>query len=160
MVSSKSDLQIIALMGLFVPLTSLNFSLMKSCDSVHLVTRNKVFALICYILVFWIATGKELDTLLYAIVIHSGFAFLVSVFSLSRIEGFTLKIYFLYIGFASLASLVIVVHKYLLAFDVGNVYGHLVINCATLFLFSFWFYRILCEYQIASHKIVKKRCNL
>ena len=130
-------LQIIALMGLFVPLTSLNFSLMKSCDSVHLVTRNKVFALICYIPVFWIATGKELNTLLYAIVIHSGFAFLVSVFSLSRIEGFTLKIYFLYIlGSLLFASLVIVVHKYLLAFDVANVYGHLVINCATLFLFS------------------------
>lgn len=128
-------LQIIAIMGLFIPLTSLNFSFMKASGDAYLVTKNKIFALVCYLPLFFFVSDKEIDILLYAVVLHSGCMFIMSVISLSRIDGVKLCIYVQHLVWAYIvASVPVLLHKYFIAFELESVHGNLAINLLSLSL--------------------------
>lgn len=128
-------LQIIALMGLFVPLTSLNFSFMKASGDAFLVTKNKIFGLVCYLPLFLLITDKGIDSLLYAIVLHSACMFVLSVLSLSRINGVQLRIYIQNLLMASIVACApIFLHNYFLAYELGNAYVNLATNLVLLTL--------------------------
>jgi len=128
-------LQIIAIMGLFIPLTSLNFSFMKASGDAYLVTKNKIFALVCYLPLFFFVSDKEINSLLYAVVLHSGCMFIVSVLSLSRIDGVQLCIYIQHLVWASIvASVPVFLHKYFITYGLDSVYGNLAVNLVSLSL--------------------------
>lgn len=130
-------LQIISLVGLFIPLTSLNFSFMKASGDAALVTMNKIFALACYIPFFFFVAERDLDRFLYAVVLHAACMFIVSVFSLSKLDGVLLPIYIQrLLGASFIASIPVFVHKYVITFELEHAFSNLAVNLVSLSLIT------------------------
>ena len=137
-------LKIISLVGLFIPLTSLHFSFMKASGDAALVTMNKIFALACYMPLFFFYAERDLDSFLYAVVLHAGFMFIVSVFSLYKLDGVELPIYIQrLVGACFIASIPVFLHKYLISFELEGTFSNLVANLATLSLMTMLIYFVV-----------------
>lgn len=121
--------------GIFMPLVSLNLTLMKSVGLVHVMSFNKIIALLLIVVLFLVVDNLNLINILDNLIVYSIILYIISLFSLLDLGARHLFYYLKWIISTSICSITIIcLHHLLLYITIVDPYLNIAINGASLLI--------------------------
>ena len=146
--NSAPILSLLIFGGIFIPITSLNLSLLKSTGHSSLLTLNKLLALLLIPIVFFITQDNNLDYFLKSLIVYFISLYFISVISISKIQHFSLSLYFSRIAFVSIITLIpMALFKLTVDISISNIFLNLLLNVIIFISFIMPTYFILWKYM-------------
>tara|TARA_B100000212_G_scaffold342096_1_gene327566 strand:+ start:1731 stop:3140 length:1410 start_codon:yes stop_codon:yes gene_type:complete len=145
--NSAPILSLLIFGGIFIPITSVNLSLLKSTGYSSLLTLNKLLALLLIPIVFFIAQDNNLDYFLKSLIVYFISLYFVSVISISKVQSFSLSLYFSRIVIVSIiTSIPMILFNLIVDISISNNFLNLLLNVIIFISFIMPTYFIFWKY--------------
>ena len=132
---SASILKKLIYIGIFMPLVSLNLTLMKSVGLVHVMTFNKIIALLLIVVLFLVVDTLNVLNLLDSLIVYSIILYIISLISLLDLGARHLFHYLKWIISTSICSITIIfLHHFLLYIKILDPYLNIALNGVSLLI--------------------------